>query len=65
PAASSTPSATPALSPSGTSSETPTSPVNAGSGPRLPRTGAGVLGAAGAVLALLAGGVLVLRRRGE
>ena len=65
PAASSTPSATPALSPSGTSSETPASPANAGSGPRLPRTGAGVLGAAGAVLALLAGGVLVLRRRGE
>ncbi|WP_407707011.1 NPXTG-anchored protein [Actinotignum timonense] len=31
----------------------------------MPHTGAGVLGAAGAVLALLAGGVLVLRRRVE
>ncbi|MGJ9410581.1 SdrD B-like domain-containing protein [Actinotignum sp. GS-2025b] len=53
PAASSTPSAN------------PTPPAQAGSGPRLPHTGAGVLGAAGAVLALLAGGVLVLRRRVE
>ncbi|MDE1566095.1 MULTISPECIES: SdrD B-like domain-containing protein [Actinomycetaceae] len=65
PAASSTPSANPTLSASGNPSETPASPAPAGPGPRLPRTGAGVLGAAGAVLALLAGGVLALRRRGE